>query len=283
MAQMTTGRRFLYVVRRVVFSVESGFLWGAGVLGSAYFHWNPLPIAAALVLEVLLIHRRLHDEDYLRRVLREGEDAVAPLSDSAIEEHLAAMDFETRQRLRYVIQLQKEIMQEATADDVQPYTRQELERIAARLPGLVQQAIRIASRKQQLARYLQHVDERALQAYADNLRARIEQTDDPVARQQYEQALKAREAELATYRAIAQASARIDSQLENVEATFASWKARVIRLKTVDIGNVASFSEGLVQELDTLGTQIELLDSSVTEALAPEGTVTVGVSAGSPQ
>jgi len=94
------------------------------------------------------------------------------------------------------------------------------------------------------------------------------------------EALRAREAELATYRAIAQAAGRIDSQLENVEATFANWKAKVIRLKTVDTGSVASFSEGLVQELDTLGSEIETLDAAVSEALAPDVTVGHSVSGG---
>jgi len=143
--------------------------------------------------------------------------------------------------------------------------------------------MRIATRKQQLTKYLNHVDDRALRSYAENLRRRVEATADPVTRKQYEQALKARETELGSYGAIAQASGRIDSQLENVEATFASWKAKVIRLKTVDIGNVASYSEGLVQELDSLGREIELLDTSVTEALAPDATVLVGQgTAGSP-
>ncbi len=280
MTSVSTGRRLAYVARRVLFSPLSAAIWVAAVVASAAFQWSWIPIACAVGLEAFLLNRRLHDEGYLRRILRDQEESAQALSDTEIEERLSAMDFETRQRLRYIIQLQKEIAQEARADDVQPYARGELERIASRLPTLVQQAIRLATRKQQLMRYLHHVDDRALEAYAENLRQRIAATTDPVSRKQYEQALKAREAELGTYRAIAQASGRIDSQLENVEATFASWKAKVIRLKTVDIGNVASFSEGLVSELDSLGSEIELLDSSVTEALAPESTASVTTGAG---
>lgn len=280
MTSVSTGRRLAYVARRVLFSPLSAAIWVAAVVASAAFQWSWIPIAGAVGLEAFLLNRRLHDEEYLRRILRDQEESAQALSDTEIEERLSAMDFETRQRLRYIIQLQKEIAQEARADDVQPYARGELERIASRLPTLVQQAIRLATRKQQLMRYLHHVDDRALEAYAENLRQRIAATTDPVAKKQYEQALKAREAELGTYRAIAQASGRIDSQLENVEATFASWKAKVIRLKTVDIGNVASFSEGLVSELDSLGSEIELLDSSVTEALAPESTASVTTGAG---
>jgi hypothetical protein len=270
MPELTTSHRFLYVTRRVLVSPVSALLWLGGVAASATMDWSPLPFVAAAGLQLGLLVWRLNDAQYLQQLFADREVRATALADTEIEASLEQMDFETRQRIRYVVQLQKEIAREARASDVQPYAREELDRIASRLPGLVHQGIRIAGRKQHLAKYLQHVDERALRAYADNLRGRIEATTDPISRAQYEQALRARETELSTYRAIAQASGRIDSQLENVEATFASWKAKVIRLKTVDIGNVASFSEGLVQELDSLGREIELLDSSVIEALSPE-------------
>ena len=114
------------------------------------------------------------------------------------------------------------------------------------------------------------MDERGLKGYANNLRQKIESTDDAVAREQYEQALKAREAELKTYATIGKAANRIDSQLENVEATFASWKAKVILIKTADVSSAASVSEGLYNELDDLSRQIDVLDTSVSEALDSE-------------
>src|SRR5262249_18783670 len=103
----------------------------------------------------------------------------------------------------------------------------------------------------------------------------IEATTDPVTKSQYEQALKAREAELQTYQAISQATGRIDSQLENVEATFASWKAKVIRIKTADVASAASVSQGLYQELGALSSEIDLLDNSVKEALSKEEPATL--------
>lgn len=280
MGDLTTGQRFFYVLRKVLTSPLSILMWIAAVAISASLNWNTIPFAAAVVAQLIIIFWRLNDSAYLQRLFAERDSHAQGLAESDIEASLEQMDFETRQRIRYVVQLQKEIAREARAGDVEPYARAELERIASRLPGLVQQAIKMASRKQHLAKYLQHVDERSLRAYAENLRARIAATSDPVSRSQYEQALRAREAELATYQAIARASGRIDSQLENVEATFASWKAKIIRLKTVDIGNVASFSEGLVQELDSMGRDIELLDTSVVEALSPEPPAPLSQTAG---
>jgi hypothetical protein len=88
-----------------------------------------------------------------------------------------------------------------------------------------------------------------------------------VQKAQYEQALRAREAELQTYQSISQAVARIDSQLENIEATFASSKAQVIRIKTAEVGAASAASQSLYQELDALSSEINLLDKSVSEAL----------------
>jgi len=280
MPRTSSSQRLTYVARRVILSPLSAAIWIGAILISARTGWSPIPIGAAIALQGAALLMRLNDKTYLARLLADQDADETSFSDTEVEERLGAMDFETRQRIRYIIQLQKEIAREARSSDVQDYARSELDRIATRLPVLVNQAIRIASRKQQLGRYLHHVDDRALQAYAANLKTRIEATADPVARKQYEQALKAREAELATYQAIAQASGRIDSQLENVEATFASWKARVIRLKTVDIGDVSAFSEGLVQELETLGSEIDLLDTSVMEALTPEQPAIVEIGTG---
>ncbi len=232
---------------------------------------SPLPLVAAALCQVGLLYARLHDEEYLRRLFRHREERSEALTDQQVEDLLEKMDFETRQRLRYILQLQKEVVREARGQDVPSYAREDLEKIAAHVGPLVRRAMGLGTRKQQLVRYLRNVDEKALTAYCNNLRKRIDSTSDTVTRGQYEQALKAREAELETYRAITQAGARIDSQLENVEATFASWKAKVIRIKTADVASAASVSEGLYQELSSLNNEIDLLDHSVTEALATEG------------
>lgn len=274
MRDLSTSERFWYVARKVLTSPFSLTLWAVGGVVSFYlaFHtglwWLPLLLTGAG--QVGLLYRRLHDEEYLRRLFAARQEREETLTEQQAEALLEKMDFETRQRIRYILQLQKEIAREARADDVEPYSRRELEMIVARLSPLVQSAVRHATRKQQLTKYLHNVDDRALKNYCNNLRQRIESTTDSVAKAQYEQALRAREAELQTYQVIAQAAARIDSQLENIEATFASGKAKVIRIKTADVASAASVSERLYQELDALTAEIDLLDNSVNEALAVE-------------
>jgi hypothetical protein len=222
-----------------------------------------------------LIFRALRDEAYLQRIFSARRDRQEMLTEREIEELLERMDFESRQRMRYILQLQKEMAQESRGPDIEEYARKDLDRISDRLAPLVQQALRLAERRQKLTRYLHNVDERALKNYVNAVRQKIESTTDPVQKAQYEQALRAREAELETYQSITQAVARIDSQLENVEATFASWKAKVIRIKTAEVGMASAASESLYNELDTLSTEINTLDTSVTEALSVEEPATL--------
>lgn len=267
MRDPSTLEKLWYVIKDVSKSPFSLAIWAVGGVVS-YYGQSWLPLFFAAVGQLGLLYNRLHDEEYLRRLFAAREEREANLTEQQIEAQLEKMDFETRQRIRYILQLHKEIAREARADDVQNYARRDLERVASQLTPLVQRAVRMATRKQQLAKYLNNVDERALVNYCNNLRQRIENTTDPVTRAQYEQALKAREAAQETYRAIGQASARIDSQLENVEATLESWKAKVIRIKTADVASAASVSEGLYREIESLSSDIDLLDNSVSEALA---------------
>ncbi|MGC8668692.1 MAG: hypothetical protein ACP5VE_11315 [Chthonomonadales bacterium] len=267
--EAASSHKFWYVARSVLASPAAMIVWVAGGALAVWLHsW--LFVGLTVAAEAAILWWRLHDEEYLRHLFAKRRQHEETLSEQQIELALDQMDFETRQRVRYILQLQKEVAREARASDVEEYAKQDLDRIASQLMPLVQRAVRMAIRKQQLAKYLQNVDEKALQSYCTSLEQRIASTTDEVAKAQYEQALKARRAELQTYQAIAQASSRIDSQLENVEATFANWKARVIRIKTADVAGAATASQDLLQELGALNNEIDLLDSSVSEALAGE-------------
>lgn len=277
MSDLTSSGRFAYVARAVLRSPQSLVLLALGAGGALQYPnlWWAAALATGGCWSALLF-ARLRDEDYLRRLFDRRQAREDSLSEEQVETALETMDFETRQRVRYIVQLQKEIVREARADDVADYARRDLEKLAVQLSPLVKRSLRIAARKQQLVKYLHNVDERALANYTANLRQRIAATQDPVSRAQYEQALKAREAELETYQAISQAAGRIDSQLETVEATFASWKAKVIRIKTVDVSGASMVTEGLDQELAMLNSDIDLLEGSVTEALSGDEPVVVG-------
>ncbi len=270
MRDSSTSEKFWFVVKNVLRSPLSVSMWAAAAVVSYFLGWNLIPFGLAGIGQLGLLFLRLRDENYLRRLFLQRLEQEEAETDQQIESVMETLDFESRQRIRYIMQLQKEIVREARADDVQSYVRTDLDRISSQLAPLVLRAVQMAAKKQQLLRYLFNVDERALRNYCNNLKQRIQATQDEVTRAQYEQALKMRQMELEAYSAIAQATSRIDSQIENIEATFASWKAKMIRIKSADISSASTVSQGLFQELELLTSDIDMLDSSVTEALAAE-------------
>lgn len=270
MRDSSTSEKFWYVVKNVLRSPLSLSMWVTAGVVSYFLGWNLIPFGIAGVGQIALLFIRLRDDNYLRRLFLQLLEQEEAETDRQIEGVMETLDFESRQRIRYIMQLQKEIVREARAEDVQSYVRTDLDRISSQLAPLVLRAVQMAAKKQQLLRYLFNVDERALRNYCNTLKQRIQATHDEVTRAQYEQALKMRQMELEAYSAIAQAVSRIDSQIENIEATFASWKAKMIRIKTADIASASTVSQGLFQELELLSSDIDLLDNSVAEALAVE-------------
>ncbi|MCL5284075.1 MAG: hypothetical protein M1330_05155 [Armatimonadetes bacterium] len=232
------------------------------------------PFIGVAVLESLIVIYCLRLEGFLGGSIHPSKSDQTKLTDAQVEASLENMDFETRQRIRYIIQLEREVISECTAKDVADYASSDLTTLAGQLSPLLTRAIQLAQKRKQLQRYLDNVDDHALLSYCHSLEDRIAKATDPVARSQLDQALKARQQEMETYQSIAQAVGRIDGQLENIEATMASWKAKIIRIKTAELASSTSVGQDLHQELSNLSSEVDMLDRSVREALEEETLIT---------
>src|SRR5688500_9090926 len=115
MGDLSTSERFLYVLKQVIRSPASLAVWlaagAATVLG--YNIWSAFPLVAAIVVQAMLVFRTLHNEEQLQRICSARRDREENLTEQQVETILERMDFETRQRMRYILQLQKEMAQEA--------------------------------------------------------------------------------------------------------------------------------------------------------------------------
>lgn len=267
MQDTSPSGKLRFVCLKILRGPESWGIWvaaglAAGLLASGW------PLAVALAGQAAVFLWRLRDDRFLRTALGEWTERQEARAEEGIRALLDEMDAETRQRVQVALKIRQEIAREARADDVPSYARADLQNLAHALLPLVDRVARIARRLRQLQAHLSQVDERELVRYCESLRRRIEATTDPVTRAQYEEALHSREAELQTYRSIAQASARIASQLENLEAALASWRAKVVRVKVLDDAASVDLGAGLQSEVARLSGDIDLVDRSVSEALA---------------
>ncbi len=235
--------------------------------------WVALASVLGFVVNTVILYR-LYDDAFPQEQSQNDDISRKVLTDTQLETSLENMDFETRQRIRYIIQLEREVISECTAKDVAEYASSDLRSLAGQLSPLLTRAILLAQKRKQLQRYLDNVDDHALQNLSRSLEERIAKAADPVAHSQLEQALKARQQEMETYQSIAQAAGRIDGQLENIEATMASWKAKIIRIKTAELASSTSVGQDLHQELSSLSSEVDMLDRSVREALEEETLIT---------
>src|SRR5262249_9794467 len=143
--------------KKVLTSPVSLALWAVGGVISWFLFRNngdtmraAVPLFLAACAQPALLFAKLRDEEYLKRIFQQRTEREETFTDAQVESLLEQMDFETRQRLRYILQLQKEVAREARGADVASYAKQDLERVASQLAPLVQRAVKIATRKQQL-------------------------------------------------------------------------------------------------------------------------------------
>lgn len=270
---MKSSDRFLRVFLKTLTSAPSLILLLVSILAGGLGHFWGVGLLIFFIGELILLVYHLNNVSYLNKLFGGTDESNAPLNDKEVEEMLEGMDFDTRQRLRYIWQIERDLLTETKDKDVPEYAKDHLIRIGSQLNPLLLRAMKIGKRRQDIMQYLSTADERAIQRSCDNLKQRISSESDTVTRSQYEQALKAREAELEAWKGIDQSLQRIDSQLENLEATLSSWKAKVIRIKSSDEAGASMVSEGLSLELKSLNDNIDSLDTSIREVLSTDNSL----------
>ena len=142
MRELSTTQRLLLVAKSVLTSPVSLALWALGGAHCLFGQWWGLLPAA--IVSGGLIARALSDDDHLRRIFSQRYEREDRESEKRLEEYLERMDFETRQRIRYILQIRKEMAREARSPDVESYARKDLDRIASQLNPLVEQAVKLA-------------------------------------------------------------------------------------------------------------------------------------------
>jgi DNA repair exonuclease SbcCD ATPase subunit len=229
---------------------------------------DPWPLAAGGAVEAGIFLYYLNNENNLRQALREEHQRIRDKETEALEDVLNSLDPESRYRIRNIMQLQREITQEAEDPEVARYAEGTLQTSVAQVNSLADQAIRLAQKKRELQRYLDKNEEKSIARYIEDLQQKLESATDPVTQSQYQQALAAKTHELEDSRAINQAAKRLEGQLETIECSFSGLKARIVRLKSAEITQLTTAWEQMGQELQTLSTDMDTLEKSVNEALA---------------
>jgi hypothetical protein len=217
--------------------------------------------------DFLLVAALLRSQSFVRSVLDDTRRWERRRQTARVSEVQAGVDAETRALLGRIEQLHGRLLVEWDAaaalgvGDRLGFSR-------GQVSGLLDQCLRLASKRHALVTYLQETQPLTLQMGAVRLEEQWERCRDDVARQLYEQALRQKRSELENYSAIQAAVARIDGQLAAVECSFGNLLGRVVRLKSADATHAGVARDQLCRDLEALTAGIRALEESVNETLA---------------
>jgi hypothetical protein len=145
--------------------------------------------------------------------------------------------------------------------------RESLRETLDRCGELVREAGRVAQRGNALHAYLRREDPRTIAAEADRLERQARDTRDDKAALSFQKAAAAKRQQHATYEQIEGLYDRIKAQLAVIETSLDGVQAKVIKLNATDIEEAATVGASISQHLDALSTDMQVLESTVSETL----------------
>ena len=159
---MKSTDRFLRVLLKTLTSAPSLLILLISVLAGGLGHLWGVGVLIFLFGELMLLFFHLNNVSYLNKLFGGEDDSKAQLNDKEVEEMLEGMDFDTRQRMRYIWQIERDLLTETKEKDVPSYAREHLNGIGSQLNPLLFRAMKIGKRRQDIMQYLTTTDERAI-------------------------------------------------------------------------------------------------------------------------
>ncbi len=263
-------RSFLIVVRRALKMPLSLGLLGGGILWALLLHssWlGAVGLGAAVAIVAVYILTKLQDESFIRQALREEREQERKSNARKREFRIEELGVESRVKMKAIVKLANEIAEDVVNSPIDEVAVG-LADTVAQTEHLVERGLAMAQKRRDLQRYLNRTDDKAIEARVESLQARLEQETDADRKSEISVALAAKQQELDDYRAIEHSSERVLGQLDNIEYSFASLRARLVRIKSTDVSEWAAANEELRTELGGLNTAVDTLEQSINEALA---------------
>ena len=245
-------------------------LLGGGILWALLLHnsWlGGLGLGAAVAAVVAYILIKLQDESFIREALREAREQERRSNALKREFRIEELGVESRVKMKSIVKLQNEIAEDVVNSPIDEVAVG-LADTVAQTEHLTERGLAMAQKRRDLQRYLNKTDEKAIESRIESLQSRLEQESDADRRSEISVALAAKQHELDDYRAIEQSSQRILGQLDNIEYSFASLRAKLVRIKSTDVSEWVAANEELKTELGGLNTAVDTLEQTINEALS---------------
>ena len=149
-----------------------------------------------------------------------------------------------------------------------PTLAQYLEGSLTRCAELVEEAGRIAIKGDALCEYLNSERAERIEGEARALDESATRASDAKAAENYRKAADAARDKLATHRQIEGLYDRIRAQLAAIATSTDGTHAKIVKLQATDLEDAASVNQSISENLDTLSSEMRVLEGAVEETLA---------------
>ena len=146
-------------------------------------------------------------------------------------------------------------------EEVKPLLESSIEHIG----GVVSKAVELINRLQQIEDYLQISSVQNLYREREEIEGKLSNANNAGVAFQYEEALKVLRERLANHEHLTNLAAQIRAQLTTIRISLDNALAKIIRVKTTEIGNASFESDGVSKELQNLRLEMDALLESLNE------------------
>ena len=221
---------------------------GIVVFGIGIFITLPLAICAQMIA-----YREIFkpEEVLLNEATYSGDQYPSMLKAQYIR--LIAQMRELRDRIFEAI--------DSANEGVKPLLESSIEHIG----GVVSKAVELINRLQQIEDYLQISSVQNLYREREEIEGKLSNANNAGIAFQYEEALKVLRERLANHEHLTNLAAQIRAQLTTIRISLDNALAKIIRVKTTEIGNASFESDGVSKELQNLRLEMDALLESLNE------------------
>lgn len=149
----------------------------------------------------------------------------------------------------------------SASEGVKPLLESSIEHIG----GVVSKAAELINRLQQIEDYLQTSSVQTLCRERDEIEGKLSTANNAAVALQYEEALKVLRDRLENHEHLTNFAAQIRAQLTTIRISLDNALAKIVRIKTTEVGNASFESDGVSSELQSLRVEMDALLDSLNE------------------
>ncbi len=227
-------------------------------------HWFPMGIW--VIAEAAMILAYSENTKFVEEAMRDYHRQNRQKLSESIENKLLGLDLETRLRIKAICRIEQDVSDLAHSAD-NGEIQEAVSAILELIEQIVDKAFGLATKKRNLQRFIDSIDEKTLNQQITDLKNKVEKSEDDSICSLYEHSLRAKQQEAEDFLAIKRSVSQIDVEIENIECVLSGIKSRVVRLYASEGADWHKVGQEIEKQLEQIITGIETTENAVNELL----------------